>query len=115
MNYIKFLIVICAFCMPSNNILAQNIFGEIYDENKEPLLGATAYIEGTSLGSMTNQRGFFEIKVSSEINASLIISYIGYEKIIISKPKLGAKYKIYLKLITKRIAIVKCLLYIALY
>lgn len=97
MNYIKNLVIISFFCVLSNNVLAQNIFGEIYDENNEPLLGATAYIEGTSLGSMTNQRGFFEIIVSSEINASLIISYIGYEKIIIQKPKLGLKYKIYLK------------------
>lgn len=97
MKILKFIFLIFIFFLNNKIIAQQNIYGEILDENNEPLLGATVYIDGTSLGTTTNERGLFQITIASELNASLIISYVGYEKFIISQPKLGVKYKVYLK------------------
>ena len=50
----------------------------IDEENKEPLIGAAVFIDGTSKGIATDIDGQFALKVPS--GTSLVISYIGYEK-----------------------------------
>ena len=50
----------------------------IDEENKEPLIGAAVFIDGTNKGIATNIDGQFALKVPSD--TSLVISYIGYEK-----------------------------------
>ena len=47
-------------------------------ENKEPVIGAGVFIDGTNKGIATDIDGQFALKVPS--NTSLVISYIGYEK-----------------------------------
>ena len=47
-------------------------------ENKEPMIGAAVFIDGTNKGIATDIDGQFALKVPS--NTSLVISYIGYEK-----------------------------------
>ena len=47
-------------------------------ENKEPMIGAGVFIDGTNKGIATDIDGQFALKVPS--NTSLVISYIGYEK-----------------------------------
>lgn len=68
-----------------NNIgYSQRIKGRVKDENGDNLESATIYaesIEGNSLLSYTisNSEGNFEFDVLSDIDFTLIISYIGYE------------------------------------
>ena len=50
----------------------------IDEENKEPVIGAAVFIDGTSKGVATDIDGQFALKVPSD--TSLVISYIGYEK-----------------------------------
>ena len=50
----------------------------IDEENKEPVIGAAVFIDGTNKGIATNIDGQFALKVPSD--TSLVISYIGYEK-----------------------------------
>ena len=50
----------------------------IDEENKEPVIGAAVFIDGTNKGIATDIDGQFALKVPS--NTSLVISYIGYEK-----------------------------------
>ena len=50
----------------------------IDEENKEPVIGAGVFIDGTNKGIATNIDGQFALKVPSD--TSLVISYIGYEK-----------------------------------
>ena len=50
----------------------------IDEENKEPVIGAAVFIDGTSKGIATDIDGQFALKVPSA--TSLVISYIGYEK-----------------------------------
>ena len=47
-------------------------------ENKEPMIGAAVFIDGTNKGIATDIDGQFALKVPSD--TSLVISYIGYKK-----------------------------------
>ena len=47
-------------------------------ENKEPVIGAGVFIDGTNKGIATDIDGQFALKVPSD--TSLVISYIGYKK-----------------------------------
>jgi len=63
----------------SVSLYAQNITvsGTIYDDTGEPLLGATVMQKGTAHGTSTDLDGNYTISVPS--NATLVISYIGYD------------------------------------
>ena len=50
----------------------------IDEENKEPVIGAAVFIDGTNKGVATNIDGLFALKLPSD--TSLVISYIGYKK-----------------------------------
>ena len=50
----------------------------IDEENKEPVIGAAVFIDGTKKGIATDIDGQFALKVPSD--TSLVISYIGYKK-----------------------------------
>ena len=50
----------------------------IDEENKEPVIGAAVFIDGTKKGVATNIDGQFALKLPPD--TSLVISYIGYEK-----------------------------------
>ena len=50
----------------------------IDEENKEPVIGAAVFIDGTNKGIATDIDGQFALKVPS--GTSLVISYIGYKK-----------------------------------
>ena len=47
-------------------------------EDKQPVIGASVFIEGTNKGDVTNIDGQFALKVPPD--TSLVISYIGYKK-----------------------------------
>ena len=55
-----------------------NIHGYIYDMDKVPLIGANVVIEGTSLGTVTNIDGYYELDVPPNYGV-IEVSYIGYQ------------------------------------
>jgi len=57
-------------------VLAQNITGNVTDENGVPLPGATVLLEGTSQGVSTDFDGNYSIEASSGDN--LVFSFVGY-------------------------------------
>ena len=58
----------------------QRIKGQVLDAlDQSPLEGVSVYFDGTSLGTITNAAGFFELPLSQKINATLVVSYLGYE------------------------------------
>ena len=65
-------------------LLAQTINGKIIDENNSPLYGVSVYFDGTTIGTTTDNDGLFELKLQSLPNATLVISYIGYESIYLN-------------------------------
>lgn len=70
------------FLFISSVIFAQDnysISGTIKDQSSgETLFGATVFIENSTIGTTTNEYGFYSITVP-EGNYSLIISYLGFE------------------------------------
>ncbi len=63
------------------------IHGSITDENGEPLVGANITIQGTNVGTITNENGVFEIEADSE--STLSFSFIGYntENVVVGNQK----------------------------
>jgi iron complex outermembrane recepter protein len=62
------------------------IFGQVVDKgNGKPLLGANVFIEGTNVGTISDQDGTYRMNISNG-NYIISVSYIGYE---ISKKKVN--------------------------
>lgn len=69
--------------------------GKIFDKNKVPLPGTNIYFEGTTIGTTTDVNGYFELKLASDINSMLVISYIGYEDVFFTDHSIFLKDKIH--------------------
>lgn len=54
-----------------------DISGKVLDSNKEPLIGVTVLLKGSTSGTVTDIDGNFFIKASK--GETLVISYIGYK------------------------------------
>lgn len=67
-------------------VLSQNIKGKITNSNQEPIEGVSVYLDGTTIGTLSDANGLFEIAVKNKYNTLLIIRYLGYEDIIVSNP-----------------------------
>jgi len=60
------------------------ITGTVVDaDSGDPLIGASVLIVGTSVGTITDVNGSFNITNPSEANAQIEISYLGYQTIIL--------------------------------
>ena len=70
----------CCLCLLIQGLLAQErLKGSVVDElSKEPLIGASIVIKGTSRGTVSDFDGSFELKVD-DFPVMLEISYVGYE------------------------------------
>ena len=55
-----------------------NIEGRVTNNNREPLFGASVYIDGTTLGTVTDEKGYFKLTLPAAINSVLVVSYFGY-------------------------------------
>lgn len=51
--------------------------GTVRDQTGQPLIGATIWLKGTTVGTMTNVDGSFSLKIPPA-PATLVISYVGY-------------------------------------
>ncbi len=59
-------------------ISAQNISGKVTNDKKEPLIGASVYWLGTTIGVPTGSNGEFEISAKDINNKKLVASYVGH-------------------------------------
>jgi len=67
---------------PADKIVDKGpVKGVVTDSDGNPLPGATVAVAGSTHGVQTNEKGEFNIEAAS--NASLVISYIGFEKKVI--------------------------------
>ncbi len=73
----KPLVLLFLLCLFPMGALAQSIVkGTVIDEAGEPVIGASVQVQGAKTGSVTDINGNFSVQASS--NATLIISYVGY-------------------------------------
>ena len=80
----KFLAVIIGLIGLLNNLLAQNITGQIVDGDNTPISGATCLLlnlpdSAQVAGTTTNVNGVFDIKASKGKEYILQISFLGFE------------------------------------
>ncbi len=69
----------------------------VYDNiSKEPLEGASVYLDGTTIGTITNSQGQFRLELNTTLNAPIVISFIGYKTKMFSITDLNALQEIYL-------------------
>ncbi|RME04607.1 MAG: carboxypeptidase-like regulatory domain-containing protein, partial [Bacteroidetes bacterium] len=55
--------------------------GEILDaSSREPLIGATIIVKGTSEGTVTDYDGSFEFRIKEDLPVTVVISYTGYNE-----------------------------------
>ncbi len=96
---------------PGNNTTEQTknqVTGRVTDAvSREPLVGVTVVVQGTTLGVATNVDGEFSLDIEDK-NASLVFSYIGYETQIINvsgKSNLDVKLKEDVKVLDEVVAV----------
>lgn len=78
---------------PSTNI--NNVTGRIFSNNGEPLIGVNVIIMGTSIGTVTDIDGKFNLALPRD-NKTIEVSYIGYksQKILINSPEISIKMEV---------------------
>src|SRR5699024_3315433 len=58
------------------------IGGQVFDSvTQKPLSGVAVYLNGTTFGTVTDQRGRFHLKAPRDLQVQLIISYLGYRPV----------------------------------
>jgi hypothetical protein len=54
------------------------IRGKVVDENNEPLVAANVYFDGTTVATMTDNKGNFVMENTFKLNTVLAVSFLGY-------------------------------------
>jgi hypothetical protein len=68
-------------------VRSQTVSGYVYKEAKnKPLKGALVYLDGTTLSTKTDSKGFFTLTASQKFNAVLVVSYSGLETYWLENP-----------------------------
>ncbi|MCG3120063.1 MAG: hypothetical protein ALAOOOJD_02657 [bacterium] len=78
----KVLLVLLALLAASSFLQAAasgKVSGYVYDQDKEPLPGASVFLEGTKLGAATDLNGRFVIPIVPVGRYKLVVRYIGYQ------------------------------------
>lgn len=94
----KYIIYACiALLGITQKSFATNIAkGHVYDESKNPIIGANVYWEGTQNGTTTDIDGYFELPQTGNAT-QLISSYIGYTPATTPVTDFNTLLKIHLK------------------
>ncbi len=72
------LFALMMFCaIPSLSAQSRTVSGSVHTESKTPLIGASVVVDGTSIGTTTNQKGEFKITVPADKD-KLRVMFIGY-------------------------------------
>jgi len=72
--------LLLAFVLSGHLVYGQTIKGNVYSAGSVPLTGATVRITGTTYGTFTDAKGFFEFPEIPAGKYTLEISYVGYKK-----------------------------------
>ena len=70
--------------------------GQVIDENKEPMIGVSILIVGTSTGTVTDFDGNYTLNVPKD-GKELQFSYVGYETKVIAIPASGSVLNVQMK------------------
>lgn len=72
-------ILICSFMISMSTVFGQgNLVQGVIRDLDGPLVGVTVQVEGSSVQTLTNDKGYYEINVTT--GAKILFSYLGYKK-----------------------------------
>ena len=76
--------ILCVLFLVSQfTLTAQTtISGKVTDSQKQPIIGASVYLDGTYDGTSTNEKGEFSFPTSEKETQTLVISFISFETYI---------------------------------
>ncbi len=103
MNKLIILIIFTAFAgsiLAQNNYVEGKILGKDTEANSSknlPIFGANVYWDGTTIGTTTNEQGFFKLERNGNKNSKLIISYIGFRNDTIAVDDNNSEINVVLK------------------
>lgn len=63
------------------------IKGQVVDQNDTPLFGANLVWEGTTIGTISDETGSFQIKAPQSFPQNLQVSYVGFESKVVKVDK----------------------------
>ena len=75
--YLIFLLPCLTFTLTWAEDSGKKVKGRVCDENKQPIIGANVYWEGTQNGTTSDVDGNFELERKGD-SKNLVVSYIGY-------------------------------------
>lgn len=76
---------------------SQTLKGVVLDaKTNAPIESASIYYDNTTIGTSTNSKGEFEIEYDQDLQSSLIISFLGYQKLTIPNYSPKQFYKVLL-------------------
>lgn len=91
----SFFYIIFIFCFFKS--FSQEISGVIVDSKTNvPIEGASVYFDNTTVGTISDLDGLFNITKSASINSPLVVSFLGYKKQVISNYSTEEKLTIFL-------------------
>lgn len=65
--------------------VSQTLVGRVVDKaTQQPIETVAIYFDNTTIGTTTNEKGEFSITYTDAVQSTLVISYLGYEKVLIS-------------------------------
>ena len=70
------------FCLIQIPLLAQTISGSISDETNQSMIGAAVRISGTTIGTVSDINGKFQLNNVPVGKAVLEFSFVGYSKVV---------------------------------
>ena len=74
---------------------SQSIKGVVLDnKTNEPIESASVYFDNTTIGTSTNDKGEFSLPYKEGIKSALIISYLGYQNVMLYDYEVNKFYKI---------------------
>jgi TonB-linked SusC/RagA family outer membrane protein len=78
-KYSMLLILGLLFCLPLQSLAQVTVTGSVKDSvNSEPIIGASVFVKGTTIGTQTDANGRFQINTAT--GSVLVIRYIGYNE-----------------------------------
>ncbi|GAB4330895.1 MAG: TonB-dependent receptor [Calditrichia bacterium] len=90
----KYLSVLMLLLLSASQVFGGTVKGVVKDtQTKEPLIGANITLEGTMIGTTTDQDGFFMLENVPNGKWNLVVDYVGYmqlkEAIVVTKAPLS--------------------------
>jgi outer membrane cobalamin receptor len=78
----KYILLLALISCQLSTIAQNTIFGKVTDSKKQPILGASVYLDGTYDGTSTNEKGEFSFKTEEKGTRTLVVSFVSYETFV---------------------------------